>query len=230
MTKSRNILPPRRRWTDAEDATLRREFPHRRTTEVARMLRRALAATYQRAYKLGLNKSAEYLASPAACRLDGVRGGSTRFKPGQVSWNKGTNWTAGGKSAETRFRPGSTPHNVVPVGSLRVNADGYLDEKVYTGRGVRNWVAYHRLAWERANGPVPADHVVVFRPGRQTVNADDITLDALELVTRVELMRRNSYHNRYSKEVGLAIQLRGAVIRQINRRTQKHEDDDIRSA
>ena len=32
---------------------------------------------------------------------------------------------------------------------------------------------------------------------------------------------RNSYHNRYPKEVCLAIQLRGALMRKINRLTQE---------
>jgi hypothetical protein len=45
-----------------------------------------------------------------------------------------------------------------------------------------------------------------------------ITLGRLELISRAENMRRNSYHTRYPKEVAQLIQLRGALNRQINKR------------
>ena len=41
------------------------------------------------------------------------------------------------------------------------------------------------------------------------------------LMTRAELMKRNSYHNRYPKEVARLVQLRGAVTRQINKRSNQ---------
>lgn len=226
MTKSRGILPKRRLWTRKEDATLRRLYPTTRTKDLAAKLGRAVTATHQRAYALGLRKSPEYLASPASCRLDGLRGASTRFKPGQPSWNKGTRYEPGGRSVETRFRKGTLNGRAAqlaqPIGSFRVNSDGYLDLKVSdaTGPQTLRWRAYHRVVWERANGPVPANHVVVFKAGRHSVVAEEITIDALELVTRQELMARNTLH-RYPKEIASAIQLRGALMRQINRRTKE---------
>lgn len=56
--------------------------------------------------------------------------------------------------------------------------------------------------------------------------ASEITIDRIELVTLEENMRRNSYHNRYPKEIGLAIQARGALVRKINRRKQANEKQD----
>lgn len=229
MTKSRNILLPRRRWTDAEVAILHRDYPHQQTRLVAQSLGRDETNTYRKAYQLGLKKTAEYLASPAACRLDGKIGSAHRFQKGQQSWNKGTHWTSGGRSPETRFKPGQLSGRarqlLKPVGAVRVNADGYLDQKVTTeGRGGQRWKAAHRIVWERTNGPVPSGHVVVFKPGRRTTKLEEITLDAVELVSREELMRRNTLH-RYPKELARLIQLKGAVQRQINKRERDAKQD-----
>ena len=60
----------------------------------------------------------------------------------------------------------------------------------------------------------------MFKPGRKTTDPARITADGLELVTRAELMRRNSYHNNYPKEVALLIQLKGALNRKINNLTR----------
>lgn len=230
MTKSRNIYAPRRRWTDAELEILRRNYPHEQTRLIAQQLGRTESTTYQKALKLGLHKSAEYLASPAACRLDGKIGSAHRFHKGQASWNKGTHWTAGGRSAETRFKPGQLSGRarqlLKPLGTMRVNADGYLDQKITNeGSGGRRWKAVHRLVWEREHGPVPAGHVVVFKPGRRTTKFEEITLDAVELVTREELMQRNTVH-RYPKPIAQLIQLKGAVQRQINKREREHAKQD----
>lgn len=208
----------RRRWTEAEDALLRATYPHERTDDLAKRLGRSLTTTYQRAYRLGLEKTAAYLASPAARRLDGVRGASTRFKPGQPSWNKGTHFTAGGRSAETRFKPGQRPHTWRPIGSERV-MDGYLQRKVTdTGYTPRDWKGVHTLNWEAVHGLVPPRHALACRDG----NKQNVAPENWELVTRAELMRRNTIH-RYPKEIALAVQLRGALVRKINRMTKEPE-------
>ena len=77
--------------------------------------------------------------------------------------------------------------------------------------------------WERAHGAIPAGHAVVFRPGRFTTNPDAITEDGLELVTRAELMRRNTIHN-YPPELARLVQLKGAITRQVNRIAGKAQE------
>lgn len=86
---------------------------------------------------------------------------------------------------------------------------------------VRRWIPVHRLVWEAAHGPIPSGHAVVFRPGQHSVDERAITLDKLELVTRAELMRRNSYHTNYPPELKKLVQLRGALVRKINHRSRK---------
>ena len=108
---------------------------------------------------------------------------------------------------------------VQPIGTLRINYDGYLDRKVsdLPGPPHRRWHPVHRLVWEAAHGPVPKGHVVVFLPGKFSNIEHEITLDRVELITRRELMRRNSVHTVQPPELARITQLRGALARQINR-------------
>jgi len=226
MTKSRGILE-RHRWTKRQLATLRREYPRRSCAEVARLVGHSVTSTYQKARLQGLRKSAAFLASAASGRLrpGDTRGLSGRFRRGLAPWNKGKHWVAGGRSPLTRFKKGNRPHTWRPIGTERVNADGILQRKVTdTGYPPADWKAVHALIWEEANGPVPPGHVVVFKGKDKR-----IALENLELVSRQELMRRNSYHTRYPKEIALAIQLRGALMRQINKR-ERDAKQDRRSA
>jgi hypothetical protein len=85
MTKRRLHAEPRKPWTKANDRQLRKLYPHQPTADVSKTIGRSLSATYQRAKTLGTVKTAKYLSSPAAHRLDGVKGMGTRFQPGQKS-------------------------------------------------------------------------------------------------------------------------------------------------
>jgi len=225
MTKSRGILAPRRPWTEVELELLRRNYADSLAADLAVALDRPISHVYAKANHMGLLKSEAFAASDKSGRIfkGGTIGKACQFKPGLVPWNKGTHYVAGGRSAQTRFQPGSRPHTWAPVGSHRINADGYLDRKVSdTGYPPRDWVGVHRLVWIEANGPIPAGHVVVFRHGRRSTDAAAITLDAVDLLSRRELMQRNTYH-RYGPDIAKAIQLRGAISRQINRKAKEAE-------
>lgn len=209
----------RRSWTTADQAVVAERYADTPTADLARDLGRTDKAVYTLARALGLSKSTQYMRERHG-RHAVEAGVATRFQAGTVPWNKGSNYVAGGRSAQTRFRAGHRPHTWVPVGTYRINGDGYLDRKVTDdGRGPRDWVAVHRLVWIEAHGPVPHGHVVVFKPGRRTAVLDDITLDAVELITRQELMRRNTLH-RMPRELARLVQLRGALNRQINKRAK----------
>ena len=223
MTKSRNILPPRRPWTEVELEMLRRYYADSLTADLAQALDRPITQVYSRAVKLGLRKSEAFQASDKSGRL--LKGGKlsvqTQFKPGITPWNKGSHYVAGGRSAETRFKPGVRPHTWKPVGSYRINADRYLEQKISdTGYPPRDWRGVHRLVWEAANGPTPEGMVVVFKPGRYTTDPALVTLDAVECITRRELMARNTVHN-LPKPLAELVQLRGVINRQINKRAKE---------
>ena len=81
----------RRLWSTKQLARLERDYPRMPTWKVARAVKRPVYSVYAKAIALGLRKTPEYLASPAACRLrrgDNI-GAPYRFKPGQVPANKG---------------------------------------------------------------------------------------------------------------------------------------------
>ena len=211
----------RTQWTPALDAFLREHYPHRPTREIAHMLDLPASRIYSRADTLGLCKSAAYMAQERqrANRALTEGGKRSRFVKGQKSWNKGQNFQAGGRSNETRFKPDRKPQesrNYRPIGSLRLSRDDYLERKITDDHPVpaRRWEAVHRLVWEAARGPIPEGHAVVFRPGMKTAIESEVTLDRLELVTRAELMRRNSIHA-HGHEIARLHQLRGAITRKI---------------
>jgi hypothetical protein len=200
-----------RPWCDEEVEIVREFYPLVPTQAIADALGRSVTAIYGRAAGLGLAKSAEYLASPHAGRLDGQRGAGNRFQKGVSPWNKGTKGLI--PASSTSFKPGSKPFNYMPVGSMRFSKEGYLQCKVYdTGYPPHDWVAVHLMCWEAYHGPLPPKHRVCFKDG----NKQNIAIENLELLTAADLMRRNTLHNRYPKEVTLAIQLVGALKRKIN--------------
>lgn len=225
MTKRRIHAEPRSRWTKAEDRLLRAKYPHMQTAKLLPLLPgRTITTIYQHAMKLGLHKTAAYLASADACRLrrGGNVGSAHRFHSGQTPWNKGTHWTAGGRSALTRFKKGQRsarwPIEDYSIGALRINTDGQLDIKVK--EGLRAWYSMARWVWMTERGPIPKNGVI------RTLNGDqhDTRIENLRLTTRGELMRENTYH-RYPKEIGRLIQLRGALQRQINKRENRDGDN-----
>jgi hypothetical protein len=222
MTKSLGILPPRRKWTAEEVDLLTRLYPYMKTESIAKQIGISISRTYWKAAKLGLKKSDAYLASQEACRLrkgDGV-GAATRFKPGNQSWNKGKKGlTLGG--VETQFKPGHRGGKAAelyqPIGTERISKDGYVQRKVNDDMPLqRRWRGVHIINWEAVNGQLPKGHVLVFKDG----NKQNTAVENIELLSRAELMRRNSYHMNYPKEVAQLVQLRGAITRQINNRSK----------
>lgn len=219
-------MSKRRPWTKRELAVVRRKYPNTDTRELAREIGRSVRSVYLAATKLGLRKSERYLE--AKRRAEGQRlrelGRAHRFPRGHVPWNAGLKgYNTGGRSAETRFRPGHRPVKWVPIGTEVVDADGYLKRKVRDdappGMSRRNWKYVHVLVWEEANGPVPEGHAIVFKDGDKT----NVVLENLECIPRSELMKRNSIH-RLPKELAHAIQLIGAINRKVNRHEHRQAE------
>ncbi|MBK7822969.1 MAG: HNH endonuclease [Tessaracoccus sp.] len=210
----------RRPWTGPDLAVLRERYPTTRTPELARLLERPVASVYTKALQLGLRKTAAYMSESHGPHL-AAAGVATRRKAGDTPWNRELHYMPTG-NGETRFKPGQAPHNTLPLGSYRISGDGYLQLKVSENSGSpsKRWRSVHELVWIEAHGPVPAGHVVVFRPGRRTQTLAEITLDAVELVNRAEMMRRNTVH-RHGPEIARLSQIKGAIVRQINRRERE---------
>lgn len=138
--------------------------------------------------------------------------------------------------SETQFRKGErsgvASRNWRPLGTILTDHEGYLRIKVreaqpgeaYGFGNTRVWPLMQRHVWEQAHGPIPPGHAIAFR------NRDkkDVRLENLELLTRAELMARNSVHN-LPKPLASAIQLLGALKRQIRKRTKAHDPEQDRT-
>lgn len=122
----------------------------------------------------------------AFIQRNGLKNGMDgRFKPGTEPPNKGTKglYNVGGN--RTSFKKGQRPLNYMPVGSERVNADGYVDIKI---ADPNRWRGKHLILWEQHNGcPVPQGHVVIFGDR----NRRNFAPDNLILVSRSQLATMN---------------------------------------
>lgn len=215
------------RWTREAIRTLRALYPHKPTVEVAAAIGTTVSRVYNRVWLLGLKKTAAYLASPAACRLRRGEhpGKEFQFRKGFTPWNLGKRGYMGRN--RTSFKKGNYSsrwdREIYCIGGLRISRDGRLEIKLK--EGLRAWEGLARFVWMTERGPIPRGAIV--RP----INGDpdDTRIENLRLGDRAGLMQENTYH-RYPKEIALAIQLRGALNRQINKRKGEHEQQHRRPA
>ena len=116
-------------------------------------------------------------------------GKTGRFQKGQVAHNKGAKMSKEvyEKAKNTMFTKGHVPHNHKPVGSERVNVDGYIEIKV---EEPRKWQLKHNVVWENHNGKIPKGSVVIFLDR----NKMNVTIDNLKLIKRSELLIMNRYN------------------------------------
>lgn len=226
-------MKPHRKWTAAQVAELQRLYATTPGPDLAQHLGMGLRSVYFKAHALGLRKEKAVIADMARARMAEDHPAKAHWwAKGNEAWNKGVPGSTGKhpRSVAHHFKPGRKPqdaHNYQPVGTLRLSArDGLLERKVTDDQrlvSARRWVAEHRLVWEAEHGPVPKGCIVVFKPGQHTTQADAITADKLECITRAENMRRNSIHTKHPELVKL-YQLKGAINRQSNRITREAQE------
>lgn len=200
-----------RQWTAREDAWLTELYPSTSNRVICRMMNRSYAAIKNRAATLGLKKAPEYLATKPGC-----------FTKGQVSWNKGVRYQPGGRIKESQFKPGSKPHNTVPVGTEVVDSYGYRKRKVRDdapkGKAYQNWKFVHVLVWEERNGPLPEGWVVRFRDGDQA----NVSPDNLVAITRAENAVMNKLYQTHDLPAeGFDVMLSLARIKIIEKERKK---------
>lgn len=106
-----------------------------------------------------------------------------RFKKGNIPYNKGTKGL--NKPNKTSFKKGNIPHNHRPVGSERLNVDGYTEVKV--GEPDK-WVSKQRYIWEQNYGKIKRGYVVIFADRDKT----NFNIDNLVLISNRELQIMNS--------------------------------------
>lgn len=213
------------RWSEEELATLARMWPTHTAPEIRAVIpHRSLGSIYEAVHRLGLQKDPEWQAMRRKRETENLRkhGKQYRFRKGQKPHNKGRKGITGShpNTQKSWFKKGFDNGKSLPVGTERVNTDGYLmrkvDNKPHAGRD-GNWRFVHRELWIEHHGPIPKSHAVVFRNGDKL----DVRLENLELVSRIELMARNSFTN-YPEEVQAAIRAQSRLTRVLNTERRRY--------
>jgi hypothetical protein len=77
----------------------------------------------------------------------------------------------------TAFKKGNISWNFRPIGAEKIKQDGYVYVKVG-----RQWIHKNRLIWEKAHGPIPKGHAIIFADG----NKLNLVLNNLLMVSYAE--------------------------------------------
>jgi hypothetical protein len=153
-----------------------------------------------KAYDLGIKRSAEFLSGPYGGRIKKgqIIGKDSQFKAGVPGWNKGKSqsdymsFESIEKTKLTRFKKGNIPLNHKNIGYERITKDGYVEVKVRDAvidSKNKNFELKHRLIWKQYYGKIPEGMNVEFIPGADKIN---FTISDLVIRTRKESMIRNA--------------------------------------
>lgn len=133
-------------------------------------------------------------------KAHGFKSGRTgRFEKGQTSWNMGTKGLI--KPNSGSFQKGHCPVNHRPVGSERVNVEGYIEIKTAEPNV---WDLKQRVVYEQNCGPIPKGNNVRFRDG----NKRNVSLDNLFLVDN----RENALLNKRYKMSNQPVEHRETIV------------------
>ena len=199
------------KWTAAEDNILKSKYPTSTIKELIAILPgRSWCSIYARSARLELKKEAGFWESEKSGRFNVKNSVSTRFKKGNVPFNKGMKGVYFG-GEKSQFKPGNLPHNTKHDGAIseRPHKGGtYLYIRVEKAK----WVLLHRHVWEQHNPPLQKGEVVAFIDGDYK-NCD---ISNLMLLSRKENMKRNSI-TRYPEDVRKAIHVVAKLQKRINK-------------
>lgn len=184
----------RMKWLPDEIDYLKNSYSDVPMQEMMKVLNRSASKISNKASSLGLKRSDAFLSSEHSGRImkGEIIGKKTQFKKGLAAWNKGkkqVDYMAAEKieiTKSTRFKKGSIPHNIKPIGYERITRDGYIEVKVRdskTNSKNKNFELKHRLVWKEHYGEIPNGMNVEFIPGANKLN---FTIRDLILRSRAE--------------------------------------------
>lgn len=142
---------------------------------------RSICTLYRDRFQNDVTDSAVY----GTLKRNGIVNGiDQKFKKGQKSHNKGAKGITYPGMEKTQFRKGNRHWNYKPVGSERINTDGYAEVKIAEPNV---WKGKHILVWEKHYGKVPKGSVVVITGA----NRLDPQLGDVMLISRKRLAIMN---------------------------------------
>lgn len=123
---------------------------------------------------------------------------SGRFKSTQIPWNKGTNYNAGGRSIETRFKKGVSVKPVRCVGEVFTIPDGTGKIYKFIKLEHHRQYPYGRFVWEQATGEkLTSNDMISFKDG----NPINCEFNNLEKITRAQNAARNQNHKKAAQSL-----------------------------
>ena len=198
-------------WTEQEIKFLTDNYSDMKTADIAAIMNRPIGGVNGKAYDLRLKKSFKHMKMLQEIESQKLINSGKRhqFKKGQPSHNKGKKMPPElyEKVKRTMFKPGHKPGNIKKVGAIRIDHEGYT----YIKLSDANWVLKHRHVWEQVNGPVPANHVVIFKDN----NMHNFDIKNLQMISQADNMLRNTIHQ-YPEQIQELIKLKNKLKKKIN--------------
>ena len=198
-------------WTEQEIKFLTDNYSDMKTADIAAIMNRPIGGVNGKAYDLRLKKSFKHMKMLQEIESQKLINSGKRhqFKKGQPSHNKGKKMPPElyDKIKRTMFKPGHKPGNIKKVGAIRIDHEGYT----YVKLADADWVLKHRHVWEQVNGPVPANHVVIFKDN----NMHNFDINNLQVISQADNMLRNTIHQ-YPEQIQKLIKLKNKLKKKIN--------------
>ena len=188
------------KWTEEEKEYLKEITPGRHHKEILALMNEK----FNRPFRMGQIKG-------AIARYKLNTGFTGRFEKGNIPFNKGKKGECPKGCEKTWFKKGQTPINHKPVGSERIDLDGYTLIKVAEPN---KWQLKHRVIYEKAYGPIPPNMAVIFLDK----NKRNFNINNLALVSREELAIINK--NNFIKE-NAALSRAGVNVAKVKNKINK---------
>lgn len=140
--------------------------------------------------KSNIRRRENFIFEPA--RNDGCK------KKGYEPFNKGLKWDdyltkeQQEKAKISCFKKGNISSNNVPIGTERIDKNGYIEIKVKDGCLNNNWQRKHRYIYEQHYGLIPKGHKIIFADGNKRnfdINNLILVSDSEELIMNMHKLR-----------------------------------------
>lgn len=168
------------KWTEEEVEFVREIYPYHSNDEVAKRLKEKYGIEISK--RNLLNVKNRYNIPNKVIPNSGC------YIKGKEPWNKGKTMSEETKAKvkKTWFKKGHIPKNHKPVGSTRIDKDGYKLIKIAEPN---KWALYHRHLYELEHGEkLKKNEAVIFADGDKT----NFDIDNLVKVSRANLLYLNN--------------------------------------
>lgn len=173
--RSGRVTPPNRLTTPEQDKWIKANAQGKTGVELQKMIKD----------KFGIEFTLPQIKSYKARKK--INTGLTgHFVKGCIPLNKGKKVSPEvyERCKPTMFKKSQRPLNWKPVGSERVNVDGYIEIKV---KEPNIWRPKHRVVWEQHHGAIPKNKRIIFKDR----NRLHCSIDNLMIISGAELSAMN---------------------------------------